>query len=220
LSPDWQATGPGQELVEIWHRKGTSGGWSQPAHIHFDVSQIINKRNAIDTGNVAVPVWERFAHKDMHPRRPEVRSAGRIDIAIRTSSGWTFLTGRKEDVTRVREKLGMYWDDGKPEKELGEHSIVLLMGNERAGQWIKRSPYDNPEALARILDTRMLARRGPSGKAEVQAQGAAVMPASPGEELFQSQCAHCHSLGTDNDLGPGLAGGVQRRDRGWLKRWL
>jgi protein SCO1/2 len=114
----------------------------------------------------------------------------------------------------------MYRNDGKPEKELGEHSIVLLMGNERAGQWIKRSPYDNPEALARILDTRMLARRGASGKAEVTSHAAAVMPTSPGEELFQAQCANCHSLGADNDLGPGLAGVVQKRDRGWLKRWL
>ncbi|WP_162560040.1 SCO family protein [Methylotetracoccus oryzae] len=137
-----------------------------------------------------------------------------------TGPGWTFLTGRKEDVTRIREKLGMYREDGKPEKELGEHSIVILMGNERGGQWIKRSPFDNPEALARILDTRMLARRGTSGKSEVTAHAAAVMPASPGEELFQSQCANCHSLGADDNLGPGLAGVVQRRDRGWLKRWL
>lgn len=74
---------PVKNSVEIWHLKGTAGGWSHPAHIHFEEGQIINKRNATDTANVAVPPWEKFARKDMYRLGPEVNSAGRIDVAIR-----------------------------------------------------------------------------------------------------------------------------------------
>jgi protein SCO1 len=133
--------------------------------------------------------------------------------------GWTFLTGSKEDVTRIREKLGMYRNDGKPEKELGEHSTVILMGNERAGQWIKRSPFENPEALARILGTRMSAKSGMGAGAPTHIEASAT-PQTPAEQMYQAQCAACHTLGTDTELGPGLAGVVQKRDRAWLKRWL
>jgi len=74
---------PTKNSVEIWHLKSTSGGWSHPAHIHFEEGQIINKRNVADTANVAVPSWERFGRKDMYRLGPEANSAGRIDVAIR-----------------------------------------------------------------------------------------------------------------------------------------
>jgi protein SCO1/2 len=43
---------------------------------------------------------------------------------------------------------------------------------------------------------------------------------SRGEDLFRSRCDSCHSLGTEDGLGPGLQGVTDRRDRAWLARWL
>jgi mono/diheme cytochrome c family protein len=39
----------------------------------------------------------------------------------------------------------------------------------------------------------------------------------PGEDLFRSHCAACHSTGPERRLGPGLEGVLERRDRGWLR---
>ena len=40
------------------------------------------------------------------------------------------------------------------------------------------------------------------------------------QELFQTKCLACHSVGTDRLIGPGLAGVTTRRDRAWLKRFI
>lgn len=133
--------------------------------------------------------------------------------------GWTFLTGRPEDVTLIRQKLGMYRDDGQAEKDLSEHGISILMGNERAGQWIKRSPFEETKALVRVLTTRLQDKT--SARVGEPSLLAAQGPAqSNGETLFRSHCEACHSLSGDEGIGPGLSGVTERRDPAWLKKWI
>lgn len=131
--------------------------------------------------------------------------------------GWTFLTGRPDDVSLIRQKLGMYRDDGQAEKALSEHGISILMGNERAGQWIKRSPFEETEALVRVLGTRLLRA---SGKAATENQTSRSPAISAGETLFRSHCEACHSISSEEGIGPGLEGVVANRDRTWLKQWI
>ena len=45
-------------------------------------------------------------------------------------------------------------------------------------------------------------------------------PARPGEDLFNTRCTACHSIGQGDKLGPDLLGVVSKRDRQWLMRWL
>ncbi len=133
--------------------------------------------------------------------------------------GWTFLTGRPEDVKLIRQKLGMYRDDGKAEKALNEHNINILMGNEHAGQWIKRSPFEETQALVRILGTRL--QPGVVVPSTAPASEPALPPAqSAGEKLFRSNCQACHSLGSEDGIGPGLEGVIVKRDKVWLKNWI
>jgi FtsP/CotA-like multicopper oxidase with cupredoxin domain len=73
---------PVKNSVEIWHLVNKSGGWSHPAHIHFEEGSIIKK------DGVAPPPWEKFGRKDMYRVGPEVNSAGQIDVAIRVRD-WT-----------------------------------------------------------------------------------------------------------------------------------
>jgi protein SCO1/2 len=136
----------------------------------------------------------------------------------KTGPGWTFLTGRKQDVTLIRQKLGMYRADGKAEQDFSEHSTTILMGSEKLGQWIKRSPYEEPQALARILKARLL-RRHDAPKPMV-AEAADPLHDSPGAKLFRANCAACHGMGSESGIGPGLAGVMQNRDRAWLRRWI
>ena len=132
--------------------------------------------------------------------------------------GWTFLAGTPADVRLIREKLGMYRSDGKAEKALNEHNINILLGNEKAGQWIKRSPFDDTDALVRILTMRM------QTKPVVTVANASVSPnpvmQSSGEKLFRSHCEACHSLENNDGIGPGLKGRIAKRDKAWLKRWI
>ena len=132
--------------------------------------------------------------------------------------GWTFLTGRKEDVILLRQKLGMYRSDGQAEKALNEHGISILMGNEQAGQWIKRSPFEETKALVRVLGTRLQTKSAATFTGNHEAARAPAQ--STGEALFRSNCEACHSIGNEEGLGPSLQGVTKVRDRAWLARWI
>ena len=132
--------------------------------------------------------------------------------------GWTFLTGRPDDITALRQKLGMYREDGQVEQSLSEHNITILMGNERAGQWIKRSPFEETQALVRVLGQRLQTGYVRTASAHRETQRAPAQ--SAGEELFRSHCEACHSTGSEDGIGPGLAGVTGQRDRAWLKQWI
>ena len=46
------------------------------------------------------------------------------------------------------------------------------------------------------------------------------MAKQSGEEIFQQKCGACHTWDADRLVGPGLAGVMTRRDRGWVKRFI
>ena len=137
---------------------------------------------------------------------------------FKVGPGWTFLTGSSEDVTLLRQKLGMYRNDDKIEKALNEHNITILMANESAGQWIKRSPFEETQALVRILGTRL--QSGHVATAPAHPEAVRALAQSSGETLFRSNCEACHSVGSEDGIGPGLLGVTERRDRAWLARWI
>ncbi len=132
--------------------------------------------------------------------------------------GWQFLTGKKKDIDLIRRKLGMYLED---EDELSDHNINFILGNERTGQWMKKTPFDVPESLVATLLGRLQKRPlGPMAKLDSYANAPTVSRARPGEELFLTRCTACHTIGQGDKLGPDLLGVVSNRDRLWLMRWL
>jgi len=134
--------------------------------------------------------------------------------------GWQFLTGKKEDIDLIRKKLGMYTEN---EQELSDHQINFVLGNEATGQWLKRTPFDLPETLVSVLLGRLqqhkLALSATTARPSY-AQSRALPPARPGEDLFNTRCTACHTIGQGDKLGPDLLGVVSKRDRQWLIRWL
>ena len=137
---------------------------------------------------------------------------------FKAGPGWTFLTGRPEEVTELRKAVGLYRNDGKPEAALNEHGISILLANEAAGQWIKRSPYEETKALQRLLIGRLQSKPLLNASNGLQTR---ERPASSNSEmLFRTHCQSCHSLGEQDGLGPGLANVVAHREREWLRAWL
>jgi protein SCO1 len=135
-------------------------------------------------------------------------------------SGWRFLSGTKAETTLIRKKLGLFRDSVEASK-LSEHSTSFMIGNERTGQWMKRSPFDEPKTLAWVLGYSLANIKPDRNTIQVNYSGAKSLPKmSKGEDLFRFRCAACHSLGNENGLGPGLQGVTQRRDKAWLTRWI
>jgi protein SCO1/2 len=66
--------------------------------------------------------------------------------------GWSFLTGKKDNITKIVKKMGFYT------QRFEEHSALLVAGNTRTGHWIKIKPSTPLEGI--ILKLTQLADEG------------------------------------------------------------
>lgn len=67
-----------------------------------------------------------------------------------------------------------------------------------------------------VSATSQTAAETTASSSQSVAQGAA----GPGQVVFQQYCVACHSIGGGIVVGPDLEGVTERRDRGWLARWI
>src|SRR5262249_35219333 len=136
--------------------------------------------------------------------------------AFGTGPGWTFVTGKPEDVRAINAKLG------DRSKKLADHRNEIVLGNDATGQWQRDSVF-------RDMDRLMTAIRGLDPKWDEDVRvipndqasntGYQISP-EPGQALFKKVCAPCHTIGVGDRVGPDLRGVVQRRDRGWLAKFI
>ncbi|MGR8931789.1 MAG: SCO family protein [Gammaproteobacteria bacterium] len=139
---------------------------------------------------------------------------------IGSDSGWRFLTGKEADITLLRKKLGLFRSDADAEN-LSDHNTSFIIGNDNTGQWLKRTPFDEPGMLAWLLKRSIKRGKSPESQTLTAYASAEKIPQRrKGEELYRSRCNSCHSLDTEDRLGPGLQGVTERRDKDWLARWL
>jgi protein SCO1 len=130
--------------------------------------------------------------------------------------GWTFLTGKKEDIDFLSKKLGIYSD---PSINNDGHSPSLLIGNDKSGTWMRNSGTDNPKFLATMIGEFI----GP-GKIE-KTERKSYAEAKPinldkGKYIFATRCAACHTVGHGDKIGPDLQGVANVRDRAWLMKFI
>lgn len=140
--------------------------------------------------------------------------------------GWTFYTGKPEEIILLRKKLGMYSKDDEL-GDLSTHSLSLILGNQKTGKWMKASPFENPYILATQVGSWLHNWKLPPKPTQEYQDAPAVRKISRGENLFRTRCAACHTIGTGNILGsarqpigPDLFNVTHNRDRAWLVRWL
>lgn len=65
--------------------------------------------------------------------------------------GWSFLTGRIEDITRLRRALGVY--DSNP--DVTQHVGILTYGNEAEGKWGATSTLAPPNVILQSVKSRV-----------------------------------------------------------------
>lgn len=113
---------------------------------------------------------------------------------FKVGPGWTFLTGKSEDITLLREKLGLF----VPEREQGkaDHNLSLIVGNQSTGRWQRASPFEHPQILATQLGSWLHNYKLPGGNKNDYANAPIHLPQmSRGEEQFRTRCASCHTIG-------------------------
>lgn len=139
---------------------------------------------------------------------------------FRVDPGWRFLTGAKADTQLLRKKLGLYRED-VAELKLNDHNVSFILGNESTGQWMKKTPFDEPQSLARLLGYTLSKNKSAYKSNSVSYSKAQKLPTlSKAEDIYKFRCSSCHSLGVEDGLGPGLQGVTKKRERAWLSRWL
>jgi protein SCO1/2 len=140
--------------------------------------------------------------------------------------GWLFLTGKEADITLLRKKLGLYIDEIQ-EEDSNDHNLSLIIGNQSTGRWMKRSPFENSHFLAAQIGSWLHNWKLPDPNQNSYADAPKLRNPSMGETLYRTRCSACHTIGGGDmmeikkrKLGPDLLGVTDRRERGWLARWL
>ena len=69
----------------------------------------------------------------------------------RIGKGWTFLTGKPENIERVRRGFGFAQTAPDADADLSNHSGMLRIGNERLVSWGHASATTSGKAIARMI---------------------------------------------------------------------
>lgn len=141
---------------------------------------------------------------------------------------WKFLTGNKVDIDAIRQSFGLEEFAPGEEEDLSNHNINLVLGNQTTGQWVRRSPMENPHILADQLGSWLNDFKRPTVYAQADYKEAPPLrQISDGEMMFRDRCSSCHTISgglaparNAKPLGPDLYGVTERRDAAWLRRWL
>lgn len=133
---------------------------------------------------------------------------------------WSFYTGNKLEIVQLRKKLGLYIteiQDGS-----NNHNVSMIIGNQKTGRWMKRSPFENAHVLANQIGSWLDDWKAPP-KGDDYAKAPELRNISTGEQMFRTRCITCHSITGHEEpgaLGPDLLGVSQRRTAFWLLNWL
>ena len=143
---------------------------------------------------------------------------------FKVPANWKFLTGKKEDIINIRKKLGVYIEDIQS-IDSKNHNLSLVIGNQKTGRWMKRSPFENPYILASQIGGELHNWKDSRKNNRVYQEAPKLRNISKGESLFRTRCASCHTVGegeiaAEHAIGPDLYNVTQRRDRMWLTRWI
>ena len=67
--------------------------------------------------------------------------------------GWTFLTGKPEDILLLRKSLGFFYNNPKEDADRNNHSGMILVGTEPLTRWAMCQGGANPDWIATVIRT-------------------------------------------------------------------
>ena len=150
---------------------------------------------------------------------PEVDTPEKLKAyskSFATGPGWTFVTGKPEDIRAINYRLG------ERSKILSDHRNEIVLGNDVTGEWQRDNvmgDLDRVVTTIREMDPKWRAQVQPAARNSAMNTGLA-MGTQPGQAMYKKICAPCHTIGVGDKVGPDLRGVTERRDRVWLARYL
>jgi len=69
--------------------------------------------------------------------------------------GWTFLTGKPDDILRLRKSLGFFYNDPKEDADRNNHSGMLVVGTEPLMRWAMCQGGADPKWIATVIRTEV-----------------------------------------------------------------
>ena len=106
--------------------------------------------------------------------------------------GWTFLTGKPDDILLLRKSLGFFYNDPKEDADRNNHSGMVVVGTEPLMRWAMCEGGADPKWIATVIRTEMDAPLTGSVNGITQAD-LAVRAKGPVNGMKQSgSAAHVH----------------------------
>src|SRR5450432_4003978 len=78
---------------------------------------------------------------------------------IGAGPGWTFLTGKAEDLELLRRKLGLFDPDPKVDVDKTNHGALVVYGNDAVGRWSVMPALADPNRIAEAVTRVMGVKR-------------------------------------------------------------
>jgi len=67
-------------------------------------------------------------------------------------ASWTFLTGKAEDIEKLRRKLGLFNSDPKVDADRKQHTGMIRIGNEAFNKWSVTSVLCSPDRIMQMIE--------------------------------------------------------------------
>jgi len=106
--------------------------------------------------------------------------------------GWTFLTGKPEDILHLRRSLGFYLDDPKQDADRNNHSGMIVVGTEPLMRWAMCEGGAKPEWIATVIRTEMDAPLQGAVDGITQADTAIQLKGTVNENKQAAPAGHIH----------------------------
>lgn len=127
--------------------------------------------------------------------------------------GWQFLTGKREDIDAIRDKLGQ-----RSAKE--EHANAVQVADMATGRWIRIPLATDPRYIVTEIKNALYPGWSVGKKLASFANAPKPNVFGPGQVMFANRCAACHTFGKGDMLGPDLMGVTTRRELNWIASYL
>lgn len=69
--------------------------------------------------------------------------------------GWTFLTGKPEDILHLRKSLGFFYNNPKEDADRNNHSGMIMIGTEPLMRWAHCPGGSKPKWIATVIRMEM-----------------------------------------------------------------
>ncbi len=142
---------------------------------------------------------------------------------IDAGPGWTFVTGKPEDVRAINYKFG-----DRSAGRLSDHRNEIVLGNDVTGEWQRDSIFSDLDRVVltiRSMDPKYrdqvrTPERPDNAGVRITTDAPTALSHEPGQALFKKLCAPCHTVGVGDRVGPDLRGVGERRDPAWLASFI